>query len=346
MDRKDFKNEHEPDAKALSTQEYIKKLERENNRLKEELGTDKRLFDHIKEAIDALAPVPKVTYAKPELKHDPLYAVLNVADAHAEELVRAEEMEGLAEYNWNIFLKRLEKTATKTLEMTNIMRQTSTISCLDINSLGDWFVGKILPHEEGYGTTMTMPVAVPKVGRAFGLFLNGLSGHFDKIRVNCICGNHGRDTQKPVYKMTADRNWDMSVYLIAQGYTEQCKNIEWNIPQSISTVTNVMGWKCLLSHSLNVNMTHRTPYYPIETTVDMEHKVRSGTDKDFYYVFLGHWHHQALLDDTIIMCPCMIGANQFSRFKLHRRSIASQLLCFFTEKHGMVNQWPIKLERK
>ncbi|MBV6342815.1 hypothetical protein, partial [Candidatus Magnetobacterium casense] len=70
---------------------------------------------------------------------------------------------------------------------------------------------------------------------------------------------------------------------------------------------------------------------------------RAGTDKDFQYVFTGHWHHHAMLDSSIIMCPSMIGANQFSRFKLHRKSSPEQLLAFFTEKHGLVSQWPIKL---
>jgi hypothetical protein len=142
--------------------------------------------------------------------------------------------------------------------------------------------------------------------------------------------------------MAADRNWDMSVYLIAQGYTEKNENIEWILPKSIMTTVNVMGWGCLLTHSGNVNMNNRIPYYPIETTFDLERKLRAGTDYDFRYVFTGHWHHHAMLDSCIILCPCMIGANQFSRFKIHRNSAPEQLLCFFTEKRGLMAQWPIK----
>lgn len=343
MKRDDFKKKYAPDPKDASIQDYIKKLEEENDRLKKEVGTDERLFEFIKDSIISYPMPEMIEYPKPKLVHDNLYASLKLTDAHAEELVRPEEMEGLAEYNWDIFTSRMDKTAEKTLELVNIMRQASNVDYLDIDCLGDWFVGKILPHEEGYGTSMTLPVAVPKVGQVFGRFLSGLSAHFKKIRVNCLCGNHGRDSLKPAYKMTADRNWDMSVYLIARGYTDNCSNIEWNIPKSIMTIVDVMGWKCLLSHSMEVKMTHRTPYYPIETTVDMEHKVRAGTDKDFHYVFMGHWHHTAVIDGTIVLCPSMIGANQFSRFKLHRRSMAEQLLCFFTKKHGLVTQWPIKL---
>ena len=343
MERDEFQKKYDPSPTDVSTQDYIKKLEEENARLKKQVGTDERLFGAISHGIKSFPAPEPVRYDRPRLEHDEVYASLKLTDAHAEELVRSEEMEGLAEYNWQIFLDRMYRTAQKTLELVNIMRQASVIRNLDVDCLGDWVTGKILPHEEGYGTTLTMPVAVPKVGRELGRFLVGLSAHFDHIRVNCMCGNHGRDTMKPAYKMTADRNWDMSVYLIAQGYTEQCENIEWNIPKSITTVVDVMGWKTLMAHSLEVRMTHRTPYYPIETTVDMEHKSRAGTDKDFKYVCLGHYHHYAVIDNDIIICPCMIGANQFSRFRLHKRSVAAQLLCFTTEKHGLITQWPIKL---
>lgn len=343
MDRSDFLTKHDPKPDQAAEEEYRRKLETEIDRLKKRVGTDERLFEYIRESIEVMPSPKPVEYEKPKLKHDALHAVLNITDPHSEESVLAEEMEGLAEYNWEIFKQRLARTTVKTLELVNIMRQASSIRHLDINLLGDMLTGKIQPQEEGYGTSMAMPVALPKVAYELAQMITGLSAHFEKVRINCMCGNHGRDTAKPVYKMTADRNWDMSIYLSAQYMTKECSNIEWNIPRSIMYVTDVLGWKCLLSHSMEVRMTHRTPYYPIETTVDMEHRARASTDKDFHYVFMGHWHHYAILDNNIIMCPSMIGANQYSRFSLHKNAQAAQLLCFFTRKHGLVTQWPIRL---
>jgi len=343
MDRDQFQKQYDPDPKEVAVQDYIRKLEAENKALKERIGTDERLFDYIKGTIEAFPGPKPVDYPRPTLKHDALHAVLNVTDTHAEESVLFEEMEGLAEYDWDIFTRRMATTVSKTLELVNIMRQASNVRYLDVNFLGDLLTGKIQPQEEGYGNSLTMPVALPKVAYEIARMLVSLSAHFEKVRVRCICGNHGRDTAKLVYKMTADRNWDMSIYLAAQYMTENCQNIEWEIPRAIMHVSDVVGWKCLLSHSMQVNMTHRTPYYPIETTVDMEHKARANTDKDFHYVFMGHWHHYAILDNNIILCPAMIGSNQYSRFRLHKHAIAQQLLCFFTRKHGLVTQWPIKL---
>lgn len=341
--RKDFQREHDPLPKDAAVDAYVRRLEAENAALKAQVGTDETLFEFIKDTLPQFPAQDPVRYPRPKLSHSDMHAVLVVTDAHAEELVRAEEMEGLAAYDWGTFLARTAETASKTLEMVNILRQASKIDFLDIFALGDWFLGKILPHEGAYGVSMPLPVAVPKVGIEFGRFLMSLAPHFKKVRVHCMCGNHGRDGRKTVFKMTADRNWDMSVYLIAQAVTEPDSRIEWHISPSIMDIASVAGWNCLITHSGEVNMNNRVPYYPIESTFDMEHKCRAGTDKDFQYAFTGHWHHHALLDSSIVLCPCMIGANQFSRFKLHRRSSQEQLLCFFNEKHGLLPQWPLKL---
>jgi len=341
--RNEFKHEHDPNPKETALRNYVKKLEKENSALKRQIGTDESLFDCIKCALHSFPPPEKVKYDKPKLGHDETHAVLVTTDQHAEETVLAEEMEGLASYNWATFLDRMDATTRKALELVNIARQAGPVRYLDIFSLGDWFCGKIQPQEGAYAVEMPMPVAVPSVAKVFAKMIVGLSAHFEKIRVHCICGNHGRDGKKPVFKMTADRNWDMSAYLMAQALTEQCENVEWNLPRSIMTVVDIMGWNCLLTHSGEVNMNNRTPYYPIESTFDMEYKARAGTDKEFKYVFTGHWHHRAVLDDSIFLCPSMIGPSQFSRFKLHKRAAPAQLLGFFSEKLGLIEERKIML---
>lgn len=335
----EFKDEIDPSPQQESLNKYIKKLEQENQNLKAQIGTDERLFEYVRKEITRLPPLdPIYVYRQSHSRKKEVWASLIVSDTHSEEYVSSEEMEGLAYYDWNTFHSRMETTAKKTVSIVNSMRKTHNIMNLDIWSLGDWFCGKIQPQEESYGVTMPMPVAVPKVGREFANLVRALSPHFNQIRVHGKCGNHGREGKKTVFKMTADRNWDMSVYLIARDYTEDLPNVEWQIPKSIMSTTDIMGNTCLLTHSGEVNMTNRVPYYPIENTFDLEYKIRP-----FNYVFTGHYHHHALLASYIVLCPSMIGPSQFSRFKLHRVANPEQLLCFFDEKYGLLSQWPIKL---
>jgi len=341
--RDEFKAEQDPSAEQEATDKYIKKIEAENRRLKAAQGTDEKLYDAIKDAIEAFPPPKTVNYPQPKLAHDDLEACLWVTDPHSEESVRLEEMEGLVSYDFETFERRMDLMCQKTLELVNIMRQSSNIRKLTISLLGDMFVGKILPQEEAYGTTMPFPVALPKTSWVLGKAITSLSGHFDEVRVVGICGNHGRDTMKPVTKMTADRNWDMGAYLIAKDHTRDCPNVEWILPKSIFKKIDIAGHGCLLSHSAEAKMHHRIPYYGIETAIDLEKKLRRGTPEDFTYSFMGHFHHFAVLDNDITICPSMIGPNQYSRFKLHRAAPAEQLLSFFTQKHGYVAPWRIRL---
>jgi len=342
MARDDFKKSVETDTKTAALAKYIKKLEHENDRLKEQIGSDQALFESVKDAIIRMEPPTLVNYPIPKLEHSPLSAVLVITDAHAEELVRAAEMEGMASYDFATFLRRMREVAEKAVELTHIMRQASAIPELHIWSLGDWFLGKIHPQDEGYGTTMPMPVAVPKTAIAFGELVRALSGHFESVRVTGMCGNHGRDSQKKSYKMTADRNWDMSVYLIARELLGDCKNVVWDLPESIMHVTEIAGHNVLLTHGDCVSMTSRTPYYGIERQVNLEHKTRRNYT-DFDYCFMGHFHHNALIDGDIKLCPGLIGPNQFSQYVIHSDAPSAQLLAFFNEKRGLTTEWPIKL---
>lgn len=343
MKREDL--QQQDSAKNKATEDYIRKLEKENEKLKRQVGTDQVLFEAIKSELPTFAPLEPVRYAAPKQKgRRPLLASLVVTDQHYEESVSREEMEGMAEYNPRIAQERMNQTTQKALSITSILRDSSQIDELQVWSLGDWFCGKIHPQEEAWGVSMPMPVAVPTVAISFAKMVTELAAHFKRVKITGVCGNHGRETKKVVTKMTADRNWDMSVYLIAREITKQLPNVEWNIPHSIMTVVDAMGHGCLLTHSGEVNMNNRTPYYPIENTLDLEKRTRSGTGNDFEYAFMGHWHHEAVLAGYIFLNPCMIGPNQFSRYKLHRPSKPQQKIYFWDEQHGPAWAVPIDLD--
>jgi len=153
-----------------------------------------------------------------------------------------------------------------------------------------------------------------------------------------ISGN----TIKPVTKMTADRNWDMALYLIAREFSRAQTNVEWNIPQSIMDVAPVMGWGCMLTHGNCVKRSHAEPLFAISRMVDMQHRQRRK-GKDFDYAFVGHWHDDSMLHGECVMCPPLIGASQFSRYLMHQSTAPGALLYFFTEKHGKTCSWRLNL---
>jgi hypothetical protein len=269
-------------------------------------------------------------------------AVFIVTDAHSEESVRSEEMEGSATYDWATFEGRMKTSSDKVFEITTMMRQSVPVTEAHVFYLGDWFLGQIHPIEHGFGTSSTLPVALPKAARVVADQVMFLASFFDKVHVWGMCGNHGRDTQKPVTKMMADRNWDMACYLIAKEYSRAQTNVEWNIPHSIMEVAPVMNWKCLLTHGNCVKRTHAEPLFAISRMVDKQHRQRRN-EKDFDYAFVGHWHDDSMLHGECVLCPPIIGASQFSRYLMHESTAAGALLYYFTEKYGRTCFWRLNL---
>lgn len=335
--------EANPSPESISLKDQLQHALTENHSLKSRVGDDMALFDYIKGELKALPPYERIKGNTAKLAvHSEHHAVFIVTDAHSEEAVRAEEMEDTSSYDFEIFENRMDVSTDKVVEITTMMRQSVPVTECHVFYLGDWFLGQIHPSEHAFGTSTTLPLALPRAARKVADQVMRLAAHFDKVHVWGLCGNHGRDTIKPVTKMMADRNWDMSVYLIAQEFSKAQKNVEWNIPHSIMDVANVLGWGVLLTHGNCVKRTGPEPLFAISRMVDMEHRQRRKAT-DFDYAFVGHWHDESMLHGECVICPPMIGSSQFSRYLMHQSTPPGALLYYFTEKHGRTCSWRLNL---
>lgn len=327
----------------MDMQRHIHQLQAENKVLREQLGADEALFEVVRDKIPALPLYQRQPIPKTNARHAENVAVAIITDTHSDEYVCGEEMEGLAKHDWDTHQARMETMANKTAEITRIVRATSNVKRLVVWLLGDFFLGQIHAEESAYGESMTLPQALPAEGRVLADTLMRMAASFDEVRVVGMCGNHGRTSRKPVFKATADRNWDMAVYLIAKEISRHQTNMEWVLPKSVMYVDLVLGWRNLVTHGNCVNITHRTPYFGIEDSFIRQRDSRRKTDQDFDFAWMGHLHHEFSLRGYIRGVPSMIGANQFSQYKMHCASAAQQQLVFFTEKHGPTSNWLINL---
>lgn len=340
----DILDRETPSPALQAARAEIDRLNAENARLATQLGGDEQLFDAIKAGIGALRPYSRIPIKRNAVHDVEHHAVVIITDTHADEFVSADEMEGMASHSWDTHEARMRHLADKVIELTELQRSRVPVTKLHVWMLGDMFLGQIHPEESAHGATMPLPVALPMEGRVLADTIMRMASAFESVRVCGVCGNHGRTTHKPVYKMTADRNWDMTAYLIAREFARAEKRIEWCLPKSIMHVENVMGWRELLTHGNCVQATHRTPYFAIEDTFFKQRNARRGTDQDFDRVWMGHFHHRFELRGFISGIPSAIGANQFSLYKMHSATAPAQRLMFYTEKRGPVCEWPITFE--
>jgi len=331
----------DPAPRVRSMRSRMDKLQRENERLKLRLGDQERFYDSLRDCIKML-PTPRLErLQKPKLSHAESGAVLSISDVHAEEYVDLEEMEGFASYDWETFLCRMWWTANKTVELTNIMRQSGEVNNLDILLLGDMLTGEI--HLDLLRTnTFDLPMAVVNTGYVLAQTVSVLSGHFSNVKVTGVCGNHGRQDEKPAAKNKSDRNWDTAVYKIAALLTADNPRVTWNIPRSPATIVKVPGASILAKHGDGIKMQGTKPYYGLARDTAQEHAKRRGKN-DFDWVFQGHLHTFDKLEERVL-CPSMIGTNQYAFNRLHSVPKPQQLLVFANDKRGLTNFWPISLE--
>jgi hypothetical protein len=227
---------------------------------------------------------------------------------------------------------------------------------LHVWRLGDRVTGSIHP-DDNVGQTWELPESIPNVAHIGSQQLVQLSAHFGEVHVAAVPGNHARSTLKPVFKRTAERNWDRAICRLEKMMCRNLPNVEFNITESLSTVVSVCGWDNYLTHGAEIPMNNRVPYYPIEATMQREAGMRRQArrwiemaapdvalpDVEFDFVWMEHYHHRAVLADSIYICPSQIGANQYSKSKIHSMSQPRQLLVFFTRKHGVTVERVINL---
>lgn len=343
LSEEDFINKVQPPEEVVYLRSLIKKrdsvIERQRGRIGE-LEDVSQLFSG---AIRALPPPKSFNYRLPKKKDKtPSMATLCLSDFHAEETIDFEEMEGYARFDWNIFLARAWQTVTKTVEIVDLERHGQEIKDLTVFLMGDMVTGDI--HADGERTaSMPLPIAIVELADIIAQMLNFLSEHFETVRVVGVCGNHGRKDLKPVSKQKADRNWDTSCYHIARKITRDNDRIEWILPKSPAVVIGSLGVDFLVKHGDGIRSRGVTPYYGLVRDTSREMQKRRKI-RDFDYVVQGHLHHFGVVEGNRILCPSLIGPNQYSYNLLHSTYPPEQLLLFTSENYGLIDIKPIKLD--
>ena len=338
--------------------ERSRQLLRRNEDLEMALANENMLADMMRASVRALPKVKKVATKTPKsrVSDTPMEAVLIMADEHAEEVVDPVEVGYINHYDWKTFLCRSWALVEKTVKLVDLERKSNPVDKLHIWKLGDNLTGEIHPHDAYVAQEFGVAEAIPNVANIFAQQVSFLSSFFREIEVTGVVGNHTRTTKKMPFKKTAERSFDRTIYRLAEMMCSAQDNVKWNISKALQANVDILGWRNLLTHGTEINMTSRVPYYPIETTIQRENGMRRQAARimaanmnglqyssEFDFAWMGHFHHRAILSDNIYLCPSLIGSNQFSKNKVHQMSMPRQLLVFFTKKHGVTVERAIDL---
>lgn len=351
-------------AKTLKDPADIKddpdKLRGEIDRLKKELATAnaqaldafsvKSLLNTLKAS--KLEP-PKWTYIPTKtanMQHG--IPTIMCTDWHVGEVIFKNQVDGVNEYNKEIFHQRAEKLFRRSTYLLDKGLSKTQYEGIVLAMGGDLLSGNI--HEEIRETNWEpIFVTMKDLTEVLMSGIHLLKDKFKHVFIPWVVGNHGRIDKKPRAKNAVYDNyeWDLAQHLHSRFLKDT--NVRFQISDSFTT-----NWKI---YNTRYFMTHGDDFRggtgisgPILPWTLGEHRLRkqrdgmswwTGLELSFDMLLFGHWHtrHHA---PTFISNGCLCGFNEYTKKKGYPFQDPQQSLWLTSPDRGITWQVPILLEDK
>jgi predicted phosphodiesterase len=335
----------------------LRRLRRHNAQLLRQLHRaqeDQIAFQEIRERIFGLAATPH-TATWPARKHAPAGTpgtpVLVLADWHAGEVVRRDELNGINAYNRQIMVRRVHRVIETAIDIAMHHVVNPKYHGIVVPILGDMVTGEI--HDELTRTNDPDPLpAVLLVADLLTEALRRLHAVFGKVYVPAVCGNHGRMDRKPQVKTFTPRNYDWLIYQMIERRLQDLgvKDvvIESSFANEVSFTIHGHRFLALHGHDLGVRGGDGIigPLGPI-----MRGRIKVGAQqasigRDFDTLLLGHWHGFYYVEGLLVT-NTLKGYDEYAKNVLRAKpSRPSQSLFFVHPDHGISSVWQVYAEPK
>lgn len=244
-------------------------------------------------------------------------------------------------YSLAIADERLQRLASKALRITETRRSSSRIRELRIYLGGDMVEGEdIFPgqaHEIEQGVFEQAVNSGPSI---LARMILKLVDGFDKVRVVCVVGNHGRNTRFA----SPHTNWDRVLYSVLghmlQGPATPAavrKRLEFVIPEEWYAVDRIYDWGNLIIHGDQIKGQLGFPWYGLGK------KMAGWIDSiphPWDYIWLGHFHTYAgplVINERIALANGTTeSGNVYAQEQLAASGHPCQRLAFFDAEHGLI----------
>lgn len=339
--------EKTPDHEAV-VYEYEQRLanaQREKNQILSELNVEKKVFDMFKETFENIKVKPKrIEIVKPVI--GTRTGFLHLSDIHFSQIIDAEEVRYLNEYNESIAQDRLAYIFKETCKSMQEMQTNELFIFLG----GDLLSGDI--HDELSETNESVITdSVSKLALIISSHIHDVAKHF-KVRVVCVSGNHARIHMKPRYKKASKLNWEYMMYKFIQHHVGAAVD-EFTIPNRKFEITNIQGYNFYLCHGEDIgsgsggfaSLPNTAPRDYSQIAAMHRHK-QSKDPVDVDYFVQGHLHTPGEMPTyelkEIIYNGSLCGPDEYAINRVKRATPASQN--FFIVEKGEGKKYLRKLE--
>ena len=289
----------------------------------------------------------------------PQVMVAPLSDTHIGEHVYKEQMNGLNEYTFEIFNKRLYGWANQVLRHAEFRGKIAPVNELVVPMLGDMISGDI--HEELARSNIAN--CMEQMIRGANLIAQSLmvfAPHFEKVRVPCVVGNHGRMTRKPPMK-DKYMEWDYLLYQFVAAFCKNQDNIEFDIPKSFINTFKLHNKNVLIMHGDSISGAGSSAAITnavsrlrgvLQYRKSLQDEIEGATDivgeLEFDSVMIGHFHRVDEIDigtGELLICGCMKGPDEFALQRLHAATKPKQVVTYWHPKYANVGKEIIYLNR-
>ena len=174
--------------------------------------------------------------------------ILLLSDLHCGQIVKASSVNGLNEFNPEIFDDRLDAVFRNALKVINGQRSTSTIREAVVWLGGDLIEGE-LHGDAVQNQTLTTTQQIVRCEKALVRGLDYLLEHSDleRILIPCNVGNHGRNTKKQQSNAT-ENSYEHLAYCSMRRHYRNESRLEWFIADADCLYLDVYGKRLRFFH--------------------------------------------------------------------------------------------------
>lgn len=265
------------------------------------------------------------------------------SDSQVGEDVSPTVTSGLGSYNFDIYVKRLDRLLERTVKFWEQDKTSLGLRKLVSPQLGDHVEGENIYKGQAY--YLDRPL-IDQVFDSLDVEVNRfwlpLAELFEEIELYCVYGNHGRTGRKGQFHIRT--NWDYVYYKVLKSALEiSAPHIKVFISESPIMLVDHGEYTFCYKHGDDVNSWMGVPYYGLNR---IEGKTSHMFNELIDYFCVGHFHAPANLNDRTLINGTMVGGSMLSINKMASNSVPSQKLFYFHPRHGINRESNLYLDNK
>jgi len=308
-------------------------LKKQNEILLKQLEKQKNINQVIID--NCLASISKCSFApakipkKEKKTRNQEFHALN-SDTHCGELVDPDWVQGVAEYNSELFVSRMNLWAEKICLFRDQDKASLGLNKLCLYMLGDHMDGELIYKGQAYNIDL---ITMEQFMLAFTTYVDiilFLASVFPEVEIFCVMGNHGRLGKKGEAHQKS--NFDYLLYKMLNYTLKKQANVKIYVSSCPTMLIRHGNFNFALNHNDDTRGWNGIPYYGLDRK---SRRLNNLYNMIIDYMLGGHFHTSATLHDNILLNGSMAGGSDLSINKMKTAELPSQKIFYFDQKHGI-----------